>query len=136
MIATLIFVISCLTLLEFFVSYCHFVIAESRSYELSEQTREISGIAAGTPKGDEFKRLKRLIELCPEAEHEGRRIQAVSTYFSLLTVVRALFSRITPRIARRIEAGRGGCAYVAAVVLDNRIAYNRGLVSQQMGNQF
>ncbi len=42
MIAILIFGISFLTLLQFFVSYCHSLIAESRAYELSEQGREIS----------------------------------------------------------------------------------------------
>jgi len=41
MIPILTFGISVLTLLQFFVSYSHSLIAESRAYELSEQGREI-----------------------------------------------------------------------------------------------
>jgi hypothetical protein len=48
---------------------------------------------------------------------------------------RVLFGWIEPAVARWIDSERGGCAYVAAVVLDRRIAYNRVLVARQVSTQ-
>jgi hypothetical protein len=135
MIAILIFGISVLTLLQFFVSYCHSLIAESRGYELSEQAREISGITTRSARGDEFERLLQLIALCPEPGGDKNQVRAVSLYFGLLGLVRMLFGWIEPAVSRWIDSERGGCAYVAAVMLDRRIAYNRVLVAQQMDTQ-
>jgi len=132
MIAEIVFAISFLTLAQFFVSYCRSLIAKSRGYELSEQAREISGVAANTARGDQFKRLLTLIALCPGPGGDANRIRAVSTYFNLLGFGQALLSRAIPSAARWIDAERGGCAYVAAVVLDRRIAYRRTVLLQQL----
>lgn len=134
MIAGLIFVISFVTLLQFFVSYCRSLIAESRSHELSENAQEISGITAKTMRGDEFKRLQQLLALCPEPRGDFKQVRALSTYFSLLGVLRTLLSWAAPSVAQWVEAERGGCAYVAAVALDRRIAHNRMMMAQQAGH--
>jgi hypothetical protein len=135
MIAGLIFAISIMTLLQFFVSYSHSLIAESRGHELSEQAREISGITARAARGDQFRRLLQLIDLCPESGGDRSQVRAVSLYFGLLGFFRTLFAWIKPAIANWIESERGGCAYVAAVMLDRRIAYSRVLMARQMGNR-
>ena len=118
LIATLIFAISPLTLLQFFASYCHSLIAESREHELSEQAREISGVnVRRLVRGDQFKRLLQLIALCPGTR--WRRLSTpcrVSTYFGMLGFVRTLLSWAFPAAVQWIETERGGCAYVAAVV--------------------
>lgn len=131
MITALIFVVSALTLLQFFVSYCHSLIAESRNHELSEQAREISGIMANTARGDQFKRLVQLLAMCPEPGGDSNQVRALSTYFSMLGLVRTLLSWAVPAAGQWIEAERGGCAYVAAVALDRRIAYTRMIMTQQ-----
>jgi hypothetical protein len=137
MIAILIFALSILTLLQFFVSYCHSLIAESRGYELSEQVCEISSITANGPQGDKFKRLLQLFAICPERGSDGMQVRAVSTYFIMLGLMRTLFSWIGPAAAQQwIESERGGCAYVVAVMLDRRIACNRVLMDQQTGSGF
>jgi hypothetical protein len=138
MIALLIFVISALTLLQFFVSYCHSLIAESRGYELSEQGREISGFTGHSIRairGDQFRRLVQLLALCPEPGDDRGQVRAVSAYYGMLGIVRTLFAWIEPAVARWIESERGGCAYLAAVMLDRRIAYNRVLMARQMSAQ-
>jgi Flp pilus assembly protein TadB len=134
MIAGLIFVISFVTLLQFFVSYCRSLIAESRSHELSEHAQEISGITAKTVRGDQFKRLLQLLALCPEPRGDSKQVRALSTYFSLLGLVRTLLSWAAPSVSQWIETERGGCAYVAAVALDHRIAHNRMMMAQQAGH--
>jgi hypothetical protein len=136
MIAILIFIISILTLLEFFVSFCHSLIAESRDYQLSEWTREISSITAKGTQGDKFERVLQLIALCPEWGSDRIQVLAVSIYFSMLGLVRSLSSWAAPAAAPWIESERGGCAYVIAVMLDRRIACNRDLMAQQMSNGF
>jgi len=135
MIAALIFVISFLTLLQFFVSYSRSLIAESQGHELSEQAREICGLTAKTVAGEQFRRLLALIALCPEPGGDGFEIRAVALYFRLLGLVRILFSWAIPSAVPWIEAERGGCAYAAAVALDRRIAYNRMMMTQQASLQ-
>ena len=133
MIAALIFVISALTMLQFFASYCHSLISASRNLELSEHAREISGVTGRTLRGDQFHRLLQLLALCPEPGGDTAQVRALTAYFGLLGVVRMLLGWAAPA-AQWIEAERGGCAYVAAVALDRRIAYNRMLMAQQSGH--
>jgi hypothetical protein len=131
MIAALIFVISSLTLLQFFVSYSRSLIAESRVHLLSEETREICGMTARKLGGDQFRRLLQLIALCPEPGGEGFQVRAVTIYFRLLSLVEILSRWTRPSVSSWIEEERGGCAYVAAVALDRRIAYSRTMMAQQ-----
>lgn len=131
MIASLIFAISIVTLLQFFVSYSRSLIAECRGQELSEQTREICGVTARTVAGDEFRKLSELIALCPESGKDGNTLIAVSAYFQLLSLVRRLSNWASPTTSAWIESERGGCAWAAAVVLDRRIAYTRTMMAQQ-----
>ncbi|MGH9678887.1 MAG: hypothetical protein ACRD4Y_02955 [Candidatus Acidiferrales bacterium] len=133
MIAGLIVGLSFLTLLQFFVSYCHSLIAESQSYELSEYAREISGVTARSARGDQFQRLLQLLAMCPESGGDMHRIHAVSAYFGMLSLVRALLHWGAPAATKWIDAERGGCAYMVAVALDRRISYSRMLVAQQAG---
>ncbi len=131
MIAGLIFAISILTLLQFFVSYSRSLIAQSRAHELSERAREICGLTAEGVTGDQFQRLQELIALCPEPGGDALEVRAIVIYFRLVGLVHLLLSRAMPSTAPWIEAERGGCAYAAAVVLDRRIAYSRLMIEQQ-----
>jgi hypothetical protein len=134
MIAALIFVISVLTLLQFFVSYSRSLIAASQGHELSEQACEICGFTSQTVAGEHFGRLLQLISLCPEPGGDGLEVRMVSSYFHLLGVARMLLSGAIPSAGPWIDAERGGCAYAAAVVLDRRIAYSRMMMAQQTSN--
>jgi hypothetical protein len=130
-IALLIFAVSLLTLLQFFVSYCHSLIAKSRRHELSEYALAICGVTSNTVRGDQFKRLLQLIALCPEPGGDMHQLRAVSTYFGMLGVVRMLLSWAFPAATNWIESERGGCTYAVAVVLDRRIAHSRMLMARQ-----
>ena len=129
MIAALIFGISFLTLLQFFVSYCRSLLAESRLHELSEEAREICGVKAWS--GGQFRRLMELIALCPELGGDQHRVRAVTAYFNLLGLAGIFLSWLIPSTTEWIEAERGGCAYAAAVALDRRIAHTRMMMAQQ-----
>jgi hypothetical protein len=135
MIAAMIFAISLVALLQFFVSYTRSLIAESRGHELSDETREICGFTAKTARGDQFPRLLQLIDLCPENSGDGLKVRAVTLYFRSLGLAHTIFRWLmVPSAAGWIEAERGCCAYAAAVTLDRRIAYNRSIMAQQAGH--
>jgi len=130
-IAALIFGISFLTLLQFFVSYSRSLIAESRCVELSAEAREICGVTSGAAAGNQFRRLVQLISLCPQRRGDNRQVRVVAAYFHLLGLSRVLLNWAIPSASRWIESERNGCAYLAAVVLDRRIAYTRMMMAQQ-----
>jgi hypothetical protein len=129
MIPGLIFGISFLTLLQFFVIYCRSLIAASRTHALSEQAREICGISARPAGGDQFQRLVQLIALCPESGGDAFEVRAVAAYFRMLGWARTLCGWAIPSAATWIESERGGCVYAAAVVLDRRIAFSRTMMA-------
>lgn len=131
MIPALIFAVSLLTLLQFFVSYSRSLIAESRCVQLSAEAREICGVASGTATGGQFQRLLQLLSLCPQHRGDNRQVRVVAAYFHLLGLARVLLNWAIPSASRWIESERSGCAYVAAVVLDRRIAYTRLMMAQQ-----
>jgi hypothetical protein len=134
MIPALIFIISFLTLLQFFVSYSRSLIAASRLHDLSEQAREICGFTPRTVTGSHFPRLLQLIALCPETGGDSFQVRVVDLYFRLLGLARVSTSWAIPAAKPWIEAERGGCAYAAAVLLDRRITYNRMMMAQQSGH--
>jgi hypothetical protein len=122
-------------LLQFFFSYCHSLIAESRRYELSSQVCEVAHIQVRATHGDEFKRLLQLIAVCPASGGDRNQLGAVSVYYDLLGLARGLIGWVVP-VARWIESERCGCSYLAAVLLDRRITRSRILMAQQMGTNF
>jgi len=134
MIASLIFVVSSLTLLQFFVSYSRAIIAESRNHLLSEQARDLCGMKSSLVAGEQFRRLSQLIALCPEANDDGFQVKAVRIYFYLLGFARTVMGWATPSADPWIEAERRGCAYVVAVVLDRRIAHNRMMMANLLSH--
>lgn len=133
MIPFLICGFSFLMLLQFFFSYCHSVIAESRRHELSAQVCDIAHIQTRRTRGEEFRRLLQLIAVCPASGGDGNQLGAVSVYYDLLGLARVLMGWIVPA-ARWIDFERCGCSYLAAVLLDRRITRGRVLLAQQTGS--
>ena len=131
MIAALIFGVSFLTLLQFFISYSRSLIAESRCVALSTEAREICGVTSGAAAANQFRRLVQLISLCPQRGGDSRQVRIVAAYFHFLGLLCVLLKWALPSASEWIESERNGCAYVAAVVLDRRIAYTRMMMAQQ-----
>jgi hypothetical protein len=131
MIAAIILIVSSMAMLQFFISYCRSVIAASTARSLSDQIWEITGIQSRELSGDEFLRLLQLMSLCPDTGTDSRAISAVSTYFRMVSFVRATLSGVMPNIVSWTDAELSGCAHFAAVVLDARISRSRQLMSQQ-----
>ncbi len=135
MIAALILAVSVAALLQFFVSYCRSVIAAYSKQELSEHGREVTGIQNRHARGEDFHRLVQLVGLCPGTRDDRNDIRAVRAYYSLLRLVGSVFRNWAPPAAFWAERERQSCAYFAAVALDRRILYSRGLMAQQMADR-
>jgi hypothetical protein len=124
-LATIILVISLALLLQFFVSYCRLQVAAGRRVELSDSAREATGIQGQGVSGDEFLRLRRLAELCPETDGNSYKLGAIQAYHAFLGVVQVLFGPLLPAAAAWATSERSGCSYYAAVALDARISQTR-----------
>jgi hypothetical protein len=129
--AALIFVVSAIALLQFFISYCRSLIAASMKQPLSEEVRDVAGIPQ-TASGDDFVRVIQLVQLCPDRPEDRGDIRAVGAYFRLLNIMRATAARVLPSLVKWTEMERGQCAYFAAVALDRRIAFSRDMLAQQL----
>jgi hypothetical protein len=131
--AALIFVVSAIALLQFFISYCRSLIAASMKQPLSEEVRDVAGIPA-TASGDDFVRVIQLVQLCPDRPEDRGELRAVGAYFRLLNAIQATVARVIPALVAWTEMERNQCAYFAAVALDRRIAFSRDMLAQQLDN--
>ena|SRR5271167_858072 len=130
MMAAIILVVSLVTLMMFFVSYCRSLMASSASHSLSEEVRDVTGINSRASERD-FRRVLQLLQLCPERPADRMALEAVQLYYSILGTAQAAFSRIMPSFRAWSQNERGRCAYFLAVVLDKRISFNREMLTQQ-----
>jgi hypothetical protein len=135
MIAALIFVFASLALLQFFFWYCRALIAASSRVELSDSTREMTGIDNHRVSGDDFARLHQLVHLCPETGGDTMGLELIRAYHSFLGMLRSSSLVLAPAAAGWAERERASCAYFTAVSLDARIARTRLLLEQQASNQ-
>jgi hypothetical protein len=133
MMAAFILVCSVVLLLQFFVSYCRSLIAASAKQALSPEVREVAGIPRNA-SGEDFARVMQLLQLCPDSPEDRSSIQAIGAYFGLLNFLRVTLARMVPSMRTWTESERGQCAYFAAVALERRIAFSRGMLAQQMEN--
>lgn len=136
MIAALILVVSFAALFQFFVSYCRSLIAASSKEILSPDVLEVTGLSGPPLPGDDFRRLVQLAQLCPEPEKGSANLRAVRAYYRLVSLLCGSVKSLIPAVAAWAEIERQGCSYFAAVVLDRRISYSRGLMAQELSNHF
>jgi hypothetical protein len=129
MMASLIFAVSVVTLLMFFVTYCRSLTAASAQLELSPEVRDVTGIEA-VPCGRDFARVRQLLQLCPERTEDKAGLQAVELYFNILHVVQGV-ARSVPALQAWTEHELAGCASFAVAVLDRRIASSREILARQ-----
>jgi len=130
MMAALIFVVSIVTLLMFFVSYCRSLMASSARHSLSREVRDVTGIPAAASSRD-FIRVIQLMRLCPERPEDRTGLQAVGLYYDILGLLGKTVARILPSLHFWAEQERAGCANFAIVLLDRRIAFSREILAQQ-----
>ncbi|GAC1668056.1 MAG: hypothetical protein NVS9B4_23910 [Candidatus Acidiferrum sp.] len=130
MIAWMILLLSVAAVLQFFVAYCRSLIAASARHVLSAEVKDVAGLA-GAPDGDDFARVVQFLRLCPEQPDDRSGVQAIGAYYRLLNFANSTLAQIVPTVGAWTARERAQCAHFAAVALDRRIAFSRGMVAQQ-----
>jgi hypothetical protein len=130
MMAAFIFVVSMITLMMFFVSYCRSLMASSAQHKLSREVLDVVGIPESATSRD-FARVMQLLHLCPERPEDRTGLQAVGLYYGILGLVEDTVARILPALREWAEQERACCANFAIVLLDRRIAFSREVLAQQ-----
>src|SRR5579864_2349823 len=131
MMAALVFVVSVVIFLQFFVFYCRSLIAVSSKQPLSPEVQDVTGIQKAA-SGEDFKRVMQLLNLCPERPEDRKGIQAIGAYFRLLSFLRLTVARLVPSMQTWTETERGHCTYFAAIALERRISFSRDMLAQQI----
>jgi hypothetical protein len=131
MMAVLIFLISVVTLLMFFVSYCRSMMASAARHELSEEVRDVTGIKE-TASSHDYERVVQILQLCPERPEDRSSLRAVNLYHICLKAVQGVFATFLPGLKSWMEHEQASCAYFAAVALDRRISFNREMLTQEI----
>ena len=134
MIAAAIFVFASLALLQFFFWYCRALIAATSRVELSEATREVTGLEHRHISGDDFEKLTQLVQLCPETGGDSMGLTFIRMYHGLLGILQVGFHAFAPIAENWAERERANCSYFTAVTLDARIARTRLLLEEQGSN--
>jgi len=131
MIPALIFAISLVAALQFFISYCHSIMSQLEGHHLSELAGHIPGITERSIHSEQFGHLRQLIEMCPEPGCDSNQVRAISAYFAMLGGIQKVLRSAATAPAEWIEFERDACTRAVAVLLDHRIAHNRVLAAQQ-----
>ena len=108
-------------LVQFFVVYCRSLLATYSKAEIAPKTLEVAGLTSDIT-GGEFRRLLLLARVYPDPGDDHTEMHAVSAYYNVVSMLRALFGFVAPLVLAWAERERAGCAYFAAVTLDRRIA--------------
>ena len=130
MMAALIFAVSIVTLLMFFVSYCRSLMAASSSHTLSSEVRDVTGIK-DAPTSRDYAKVMQLLQLCPERPDDRAGLRAVAIYYDILDLTQRTIARLAPQLQNWTEHERAGCASFAAVALDRCIAFNRETLARE-----
>lgn len=130
MMAALIFAVSLVTLMMFFVSYCRSLMAASSRHALSPEVRDVTGIR-GLPTARDYVKVKQLLALCPERPDDRAGLRAVGIYYDILDMTQRSIARLAPKLQSWTEHERAGCASFAAVALDRCIAFNRETLARE-----
>ena len=130
MMAALIFAVSLVTLLMFFVSYCRSLMAAYSHHMLSTEVRDVTGIKE-LPTARDYAKVMQLLQLCPERPEDRTGLRAVGIYYDILDVTQKSIARLMPQLRSWTEHERAGCANFAVVALDRCIAFNRETLARE-----
>jgi hypothetical protein len=122
MISALMLVLTVGALVQFFVAYCRTILLTYSKVEISERTREVTGISIEKVEPEEFSRLMGLLRVAPDPCDDAAELRAVSIYFRIIQLTRRLVSPLSRAAHEWSEIELGRCAHFAAVALDRRLA--------------
>ena len=119
LIASAILAFSSLMFVRFTIAYCHSIVATSECAPLSPVTARMVQLTYQTTSAADFRRIIRLIALCPHPSEDQRSLSIVRMYFFVLIIL-AVFLPSAPAWRRWVRAERTRCSRFALAALDRR----------------
>ena len=120
LIASAILAFSSLMFVRFAIAYCHSIVATTECAPLSPVTARMAQLTYQNTSAADFRRITRLIALCPHPSEDQRSLSIVRMYFFVLNIFSA-FLPSAPAYRRWIRAERARCSRFALAALDRRV---------------
>jgi hypothetical protein len=122
MISAFMLVLTIGALVQFFFAYSRTLLLTYSKVEISERTREVTGVEIERVQPEDFSRLMVLLRVAPDPRDDSAELRAVSIYFRAVQLANWLVSPLSHAVREwsRIELSR--CAHFAAVSLDRRLS--------------
>jgi hypothetical protein len=122
MISAFMLVLTIGALVQFFFAYARTLLLTYGKVEISERTREVTGVDIERVQPEDFSRLMVLLRVAPDPRDDAAELRAVSIYFRAVQLANWLVSPLSRAVRHwsRIELSR--CAHFAAVSLDRRLS--------------
>jgi hypothetical protein len=122
MISAFMLVLTIGALIQFFFAYSRTLLLTYSKVEISERTREVSGVAIESVQPEDFPRLMTLLRVAPDPLDDAAELRAVSIYFRAVQLAHWLVSPLSGAVKEWSHFELGRCAHFAAVALDRRIS--------------
>jgi len=129
MISAFMLVLTIGALVQFFFAYAQTLLLTYSKVEISERTREVTGVEIERVQPEDFSRLMVLLRVAPDPRDDAAELRAVSIYFRAVQLANWLASPLSHAVRdwSRIELAR--CAHFAAVSLDRRLSPAAAVIS-------
>ena len=129
MIAAILFTVSMVALIQFWVYYWRAVIAGVASKTVSERIRVAAGLSTSSIGAQDFHNILILNDLSPVLQGPVGSFRTIRAYYS---VVKTLGS-IVPAMASWSKAEMATCARYVAVLMDQHLERNMATAAQMRG---
>lgn len=122
MISASMLVLTIGALVQFFFAYSRTLLLTYSKVQISERTREITGVAIERVEPEDFSRLMVLLRVAPDPCDDAAELRAVSVYHGAVQLANWLVSPLSRAAQEWSQVELGRCAHFAAVALDRRLS--------------
>jgi len=122
MISAFMLVLTIGALFQFFFAYSRTILLTYSKVEISERTREVTGVAIERVQPEDFSRLMGLLRVAPDPRDDAAELRAVSVYYRAVQLANWLVSPLSRAAQEWSQVELGRCAHFAGVALDRRLA--------------
>jgi len=122
MISASMLVLTIGALVQFFFAYAQTLLLTYSKVEISERTREVTGVEIERVQPEDFSRLMVLLRVAPDPRDDAAELRAVSIYFRAVQLANWIVSPLSHAVREWSRTELSRCAHFAAVSLDRRIS--------------
>jgi len=122
MISASMLVLTIGALVQFFFAYSRTLLLTYSKVQISERTREVTGVTIEKVQPEDYSRLMVLLRVAPGPCDDAAELRAVSVYYGAVQLANWLVSPLSRAAQEWSQFELGRCAHFAAVALDRRLS--------------